>query len=343
MPSQSSQAGYIVFRTYGGGDSFPTDINTDGAAFRLRSGTIGPNRELLIPDPEIGGNRDIADALLGAVSFSGDLEFYARFKELGTLLAACMGDAGTPSTTTGVTTHTITPSDTSGLPWLAVEERIGADYETFHYTDALVNTFHLEAEANGYLMGTVGVIARKQSVQTALVDFDTELPDLTDTSPLVVGTNVTVTYNGVTLPAKSFSLDINNNIEDDDFRLGSFYLGDITPKRREITANVSLRPQDSDLFRQATYGAAAATAPGGLVTKQQLVITMSTYEDIPGGTPATKYSLALTIPKAALQPFAVDPSGDDIIEHDVDIQALRPALGTKIITAVLKTDKAVLA
>ena len=63
----------------------------------------------------------------------------------------------------------------------------------------------------------------------------------------------------------------------------------------------------------------------------------------PGGTPATKYQLDLTIPKAAFQPFAVEPSGDDIIEHDITIQALRPSNATPIVTAVLKTDKAELA
>ena len=38
----------------------------------------------------------------------------------------------------------------------------GADratgYEIFKYTDCKVNTLHLEADANGYLMGTVGMI-----------------------------------------------------------------------------------------------------------------------------------------------------------------------------------------
>jgi hypothetical protein len=342
MPSQSSQAGYIAFRTYGGGDTFPSDIDTAGAAFRLRSGTIGPNRELMIPDPEIGGNRDVPDANLGPVSFSGDLEMYVRLSKLGTLLAAALGTASAPVVASGASTYTITGADTAGLPWLAAEERIGASYETFHYTDILVNTFHLECDASGYMMGTVGLIARKQSVATGVIT-GSELAAEVDISPLIVGTNISITYNSVTVPAKSFSLDINNNIEDDDFRLGSFYLGDITPKRREVTSNVTLRPTDSAFFRQAAYGAASATAPGGLVTKQPLVINAASYEDIPGATAGVKYNLGLTIPKAAFQPFAVAPSGDDIIEHSVDIQALRVDPAVSILTATLRTDATALA
>jgi len=330
----TSQAGYLLARSYAGGDVFPVDMDTAGVGFRLRSGTLGPSRELLIPDAEIGGNRDIADAYLGAVSWAGDLEFYARLGQIATWLKAALGDAAAPVTATGVTTHTITPTE-GAMPWLAIEEMVGNGFEKFRYTDVVCNTLHLEAEANGYLMGTVGLIARKQVAGVAGVADPTSL---VDTSPMVVGTNITVTYNGVTLPAKSFNLDVNNNFEDDDFRLGSFYLGDLTAKRREVTAGFTIRPQDSALWRQAVYGTAAATSPGGLTTKQALVINCQTYEDIPGGTPLTKYSLDITIPMAAFQPFEVSPSGDDIIEHDVTLQALRPDPATSLITAVLKTD-----
>ena len=78
---------------------------------------------------------------------------------LPTLLRGVLGSAGS-ATTTGVSTHTITPLDSATLPYLAIEENIGGSLETLQFTDAVVNTFHLEAEANGYLMGTAGIIAR---------------------------------------------------------------------------------------------------------------------------------------------------------------------------------------
>jgi hypothetical protein len=180
-------------------------------------------------------------------------------------------------------------------------------------------------------MGTAGLIARKQ---VAGVTVDPS-PNFDDTF-LVVGTNISITYNGVTLPVKSFSLDMTNNFEDDDFRMGSFYIGDLTAKSREFSGSFTLRPQDSALWRSAVYGGSALTAPGGLTNKQQLVITCTTYEDIVGGTPTTKESLQFTLPKVALEPFGLSQSGDDVIENDISWRGLRPVFGTPACTAVVK-------
>src|SRR5690606_19467503 len=186
----------------------------------------------------------------------------------------------------GVTTHVITPSDAAQLPFFSVEEVIGNGLEAYQYTDVVINTLHLEADANGYMQGTVGLIGARQVAGVA----KTPTP-IWDNTPMYVGTNINLTYNGVALPAKSFSLDINNNFEDDDFRLGSLYLGDLTPKQREVTASFNVRHVDSAIWRQAVYGSAAATVPGGTTVKAPLVIDAQTYEDIPASTPAAKYGL----------------------------------------------------
>lgn len=328
----SSQAGAVLLKTQATKGTFPANFDTTAVGLKIRSGALGANRDLLVPDPEIGGGRDTSDAYLGAISFSGDYEFYARMESIATLLGAALGITNTVWDGTGmVGTHTITPSDAAQLPFIAVQEQIGAGLDNFNYTDAVVNTFHLESEANGYLMGTAGLIAITQAPTTSPVAD----PDF-DNTPLIVGTNITASYNGVTVPAKSFSLDINNNFEDDDFRLGSFFLGDLTPKSREITAKLTIRHDAKDMWRQATYGTSAAVAPGGLVTKQPLVITMTTYENIVGSTPPVKSSLQFTIPKCVISPFAYSPSGDDVLENDLDLRGLRPDPANPILTAVLK-------
>lgn len=333
----SSQSGQVLFATQAAAGVFPATFADDALAMKLRGGALGPNRDLLVTDPEIGGGRDTVDAYLGAASWSGDYEFYARLEALPTLLQAVLGSSAS-ATATGVNTHTITPLDSATLPYLAIEEKIGSGLETYQYVDAVVNSFHLEAEANGYLMGTAGLIARQQSAGATPTASPTW-----DDSPLIVGTNIALTYNGITLPAKSFSLDIANNFEDDDFRLGSFFIGDLTAKSREITGSFTVRPESSALWRQAVYGTAAATSVGGLTTKQALVITCSTYEDIVGSTPATKSSITITIPQVALEPYGLEPSGDDIIENDVSFRALRPVAATPICTVVVKNGKATVA
>jgi tail tube protein len=325
----SSQAGQVLFRTQSAQGTLAADLGTAGIAMKLRSGALGTNRELMIPDPEIGGGRDVADAYMGTINNSGDYEFYARLESLTTLIKAAFGDAASV-TTTGVTTHTFTPSDAAELPYLSIEERIAAGFETFNFTDGVVNTLHLEAEANGYLMGTAGVIAARRVAGAT----PTVAPNWDD-SPMIVGTNIFVTYNSITLPAKSFSFDINNNFEDDDFRLGSFFVGDLTPKRREVTAGFSIREKDKDLWRQSTLGSSSSVVPIGVPVKDELVITCTTYEDILAGTPLTKASISITIPKFVIKPYDISVSGDDILESSIEGQALRPVQADDICTVVV--------
>ncbi len=327
-----SQAGHVGFRTQGSKGTF-VDV-ADGLFFRTRSGALGGSRELLIPDPEIGGGRDVSDAFLGPVAFKGSYDFYGRMEMLTLLAYGALGEKASPSTSGGVTTQVLTPTD-GALPWFSIEERIGDGYETFKYTDAKVSSFHLEAEANGYLMGTVEVIALQQTSTgasfTPLVDREY------DTTPLVVGSNIIVSFGDVQLPAKSFNIDINNNLEDDDFRLGSLFLGDLVEKRREVTMGVTIRPEDGALWRQATYGDPTAVTAQGTIVKDNVEIHCQTYEVIPASSPPVTYDLVIAIPVAAIAPFEVNPSGDDILQHDLEIRALRPDPAVDILSITTKS------
>ncbi len=334
----SSQAGDVIFRTQAVEGTLQADLTTAGTSMKLTGGSLAASRSLMIPTPEIGGSRDIPDAYLGPVVFEGQYSFYTRINSFLTLLAAGLGITGTPATVTGVTTQTITPSDAAALPFLSIQEQIGAGLETYNYVDAVVNSLHLEAAADGYLMGNTDIIAKQQTAGITPAVVTT----LLDNGPLIVGTNITVTYNGATISAKNFKLDIKNNFENNDYRMGSFYVASLVPKRRDVTGSFLVRSADSTFFRQAVYGASTATTAGGLVTKQAMVITMTTYETIPAGTPTTAYSLAVTMPKVAFLPFNFGPSGDNIIDTDISFQVLRPANATPLMTCVAKTDLAVI-
>lgn len=333
----SSQSGQVIVRSQTTPGVAMADLETAGVAVRLRSGSMAVNRDVLTTDPEIGGGRDTGDAYLGPANYTGDYEMYPRWVSLAPFLKAGLGSSATV-TTTGVSTHTFTPVD-GQLPYMTVYEEISSALERYMYTDAVVNTLHFEADANGFGMATAGMIARLQEVGVADIDGSA----LFDTTPTVVGSSVAITYNGLPLPAKSFGFDLTNNIEDDDFRLGSLIVGDLTAKQREITGSVSIRHADAVLWRQAALGTPAATQIGGVTTKQGLVITLSAYETIPGGTPTTAFSLTLNIPKVLLHPFAFEPSGDDVLENDIEWTALRPDPAVPIMTAVLKNGTATIA
>src|SRR5687768_5474491 len=84
----------------------------DGVFVYFRSGGLGGNRELLVPDPEIGGARDIPDAQLGPISYSGEIDMYARMESLATFLRAALGAVTTTGAALSGYEHEVTPADT---------------------------------------------------------------------------------------------------------------------------------------------------------------------------------------------------------------------------------------
>src|SRR5436190_10346387 len=109
----SSQPGFVGFKTQATKGAYlnPGAASPNqGVYVRTRSGSLGGQRDLLIPDPEIGGNRDIPDAQLGPIKFSGDYDCYLRMESFAFFLKNCLG-ASTPSGTapTGFLHH-ITPA-----------------------------------------------------------------------------------------------------------------------------------------------------------------------------------------------------------------------------------------
>lgn len=434
---QNSQAGQVGF-------GIQTIQGTAVAATRfarLRGGSLGGDRSLLIPDAEIGGNRDIPSAYLGPVGFSGDLEFYPRMEMLALLMKGVLGSSASSSVagtaeiqnvaTTGVPTggtftltfrgqtttplpynsaaaavqtallalgggvvgagdvtatggplpaavvltwggqyanrnvpavtavsaltggtnpavvvttptagvnpigtHIITPADT--VPWLSVEERIGVNFESYRYTDAKVNSLHIEAEAAGYLMGTASMVALTQAS-----GFTAQAAPAWDTSPMMVGGQVQVRFNGASLVAKSFSMDINNNIETDNFVLGSIFLADATEKRRELKVAVTRRPNDSTLWKAAMYGSSTATTPqAGPAYQGAVQIVASSFETIGDVVAGTPFSITIDIPNCVIAPHKIGPSGDDVISSDIELTPIRPDSAVPIATVTIRNDLA---
>ncbi|WKW85479.1 major tail protein [Rhodococcus phage Reynauld] len=337
---QTSQSGQLIFATQSafGVPVTPSNLGTKGLAVRVRSGTLAGNRDLLVTDPEIGAGRDRANAYLGSVAFAGDIEMYVRFRAAAFFLANALGTKSSVAVTasTGAHTHTITPAD-GQVPYMTVYEQIGASLERFITTDVVVNTLNFEADANGYLSMTAGLIGIKATPGAAAIDATS----LLDNTSLAVGQNITAKYADTKLPAKSFSLSINNNFEDDNHYLGGAYLGDLTAKGREISASVNMRHTDAKAMRQSMFGTPTATEALGVPTKDKFEVMIESPEVISGvtGTPI-KYSLKFEIPKAVYEPFSFAPSGDDAFENDVTLQAIRPDGAVPIMTATVVNGNA---
>lgn len=341
----SSQSGQIGFKTQASKGTY-ADPGSAGVFMRTISGSIGTTRELISTDPEIGGTRDRAPSLFGPVSYAGEFEFYARMNSLATLLQGAFGTASSSSTgaTRGddlVGEHTFTPKEQ--LPWLSVEEAIGDGLEVFNYTDAKVNAINFEVSPDGYLMGTAGLIAVDQTAGNTRTDLGAN-PDLLDVLPQMVGTSVSISIDGLTsYCVRDFSFDFTNNIEDDVYCLGSTGLQDLTPKRRELDMSATIRPEDINLWREAVYGSASATAPiSGAAARVPVVFSVESYAALGTGT-IEKSSLEVTVPHCNIAPFAIEPSGDDVIEYEVSFEGVKPFSNVDLCTVVVQNDLAAVA
>jgi hypothetical protein len=412
---------------------------------RLRGGSLGGERALLVPDPEIGGNRDIPGAYLGPVTFGGELSFYPRSEMLALLAYAALGAkadssvagtnevqtltvtgtptggtfklqfrgqktatiaynataanvdtalealsligvggvlcAGGPLPTTPVTvtfnaapyaatnvpnltptdilltggttptatvtastpgvppigTHIITCADV--LPWVTIEERVGpsgAAFESYQYKDGKVDTLHLEADAQGFVMGSANLFALSQ-----VSGFSAQVNPAWDTTPMMVGGEVLVSFGGATLPANNFSFDVNNNVEKDNFVLGSVFAADATEKRRELKLTCSYRPTDSTLWKAAMYGSSALTAPvAGPAYQGAASIRFTTYETIGDVVAGTPFSVLLEFPNVVITPYKISPSGDDVLSNDLEFTIVRPDAAVSPVTITIVNDLA---
>lgn len=343
--SQLGQMGFIKQASVGAAGTIATAPPTRWA--KLRSTSVGGERSLMIPDPEIqgAGGRDINRVYLSPVNFTGDYGFYMRSEALPLAIYGAMGGGGgapTGSAAAGYV-HAFTPADT--LPAYTIQEQISNGFDVFQYVDTYFNTLHLEAAADAYLMGTLGVAAR---TQTAGV---TPATPAFDATPMFVGSNIVITLGGTfsaatgtvsggtTLPAANFSLDYGNNMEVDHFVLGSLFVDQMTPKRRTVTGNFTLRPTSNSYFRQAMYGASASTSPSGQVTVQGMTIVCTSYEIISGAT-SQVYQVSINMPEVIWAPFKPEASGEDTVEHSIDFQAVKIAaanIATVVVTNGVST------
>jgi len=318
--SYSSQTGHFGARKQDSKGTYKTPL----FFFKLTAGGLGSNSELLVPDPEIGGGRDIDEAAVGAISYGGTYEFNFRSEDIGVLLYAALGAVTVSGLGGGAYKHTFTPANT--LPWLSIEEKISDTYDTFQYTDARVSSLELNSDANAFLNGSCDMIAITQSGNA------TASSPTFDASPILTAHTGYISLEGAQIYVRSAKFSFNNNLEDDDFRVGRRTLGDIPEHRRELSATLTIRPDSNALYRKAVYGNASAHVPTNDVYSGELIMQWDSGSNVIGST-AYPYKLKVTVPNAYFRPFTIEPSGDDIIEHDLEL--LPVALSGNIVTIEL--------
>ena len=316
MAYYGSQTGYVGFarQTASGVYTTPTKY------MYVTSASIDPDTDLLIPDPEIGTGRAIADDVYnGPIKWTGSIEFNVRPEAFGLLAYAAMGSC-TSSGIDGSNSYGHTFRLENQLVPLSIEKNVGDGLEVFGYTDCKVNTLSLSATAGELVTGSVEIIGTDET------SGKTNQAETYETAPIFTYAGGTVTLDGVVTSVKEVSLELNNNIVDDDYRLGSRKLGSLVEKRREVSAKITIVPQDSSTYKKAVYGSGTATTTSGsqLTYTGSLDLHFESATGIPN-TASTKYSMDINIQKAVFRAAPLPISGDDMIIEELD---MLPVQGT---------------
>ena len=291
----------------------------------VESISMEPEEKLLIPDPEIGSGRDITDAYVGPIKWTGSIEFKLRPEALGLLLLGATGAVTSSGISGNAKGHTFT-FENDLIP-LSIEKKVGDGLEVFGYNDTKVNSLRIECAAGELAKGSADLVSiQETSGKTA------QTPTF-ETAPIFTFAGGRVNLDGGSISVKALSFEIKNNLVDDDYRIGSRLLGSLTEKRRELSASLDIVPEDSKTYKKTVYGSQNATTVSGLqqTFKGALHFSLESADGvyIPGTT--QKYTLDVDIPSAVFRSAPIPTSGDDLI---VETLEMLPIKGTQPIGTI---------
>jgi hypothetical protein len=288
----------------------PTDY------MKIQSIDMNPDGEKLIPDPEIGGISDIDSIHQGTYKIGGSVDTYIRPEAIGILFHGALGSY-TPSglINNGAYLHNFTPLASGSLPWISVKKSISDDVQVFNYTDCKVEGFSIDINASEYCTAKFDIVGISDAVGVAGSESY-------ESAPLLVATKATINIGGVSVSAKKATIEFKNNLNNDDFRVGSRFLGDITEKRRELDLKMDIvLDTTSELYRKSFYGAAAATTAGFAVYADSVDILLDSPTNI--ATSAISYKILFQIKNAVFMAAPTPASGDDLVVIPLELKATK--------------------
>ena len=288
----------------------PTDF------MKVTSVDLNPDGEKLIPDPEIGGISDITDIHQGTYKISGGIESYVRPEAIGILIKGALGAyTASGAVDTGAYLHNFTASGT--LPWLSVKKTISDDVQIYDYTDCKVAGMTFDINASEFCTAKFDIVGISDKIGASVNESY-------ESAPLLVATKATVNIGGVAVSVKTCSVELKNNLEDGDFRVGSRFLGDIAEKRRELDVKMDVvLDTTSELYRKAFYGTASATSAGFSVYADSVDIILDSPSKI--GAPDLYYKMIISIKNAVFMAAPVPASGDDLVVIPLELKATKLA------------------
>lgn len=299
-----------------------TAATTPTVRSAFSGGNIGPRRETdRLAETDSSRDQSAAYATQGGVE--GSPEVYARVNTVGLFLHAVLGSTSTSGTMPNFT-HTMTPGNT--LPYLTMWKNVGGATGLFEkYTDCLVSSVTLSADAGGPLTAAMGV----QGLTPDRLTVDPAFALALDNAAVPNFNNAAVTLGGSsTRLVSSFEFTVENNVSAQ--QTDDFIPYDVAVGTREISLGFDMLFEDLSEYNKFHYGGAAGVAISSNIftTSAAFTFTLDANNEI-----------TITLPSIAYEEFPVepDPGGDPIV---VSARAVaQKATGTpNLVTVTLKNS-----
>jgi hypothetical protein len=237
--------------------------------------------------PEVGGTYFSRGAYKAGLRARGELAMIPRPDSVGWLLRSLF-NAESQAISTDVDAaavllhdHVFTVGDTAAHPhkWLTVRRSVSGAYGE-QMSDARVGSFRIEAAAAGVVQTSVQLLGGLHS----------EIPGedvMAEDGPVFLTCSADVTEGGAPFIVDRISVEAGAQLSDNEFRVGSYYLDDITLLQRAVTIQADVRIKARDLVAKVYRNNAAAPAAGTLgawspvLYRSGIVLEFRTAEVVP--------------------------------------------------------------
>ena len=167
-------------------------------------------------------------------------------------------------------------------------------------------------------------------------DIDATLATPTfDDLPIFEFVHGSVKLDSGALPCHSFTVEINNNVDEDYTVLGSRGLYDIYKQRRNVTVSYDIPFLDDSQYNRV-LGSSVATSPQNTLNTVELDLILDTGEVVEG---TYTMELLINIPRVVLNSIRTDTTGRGRIIVSVEGFALYDTTDKTAITFTLVNDK----
>lgn len=278
----------------------------------LNAGITGEQMSQTVP-PEVGGSYFSRGSYKAGLRSRGEVSLIPRPNSIGWLLKSLFkGELVAPS---GIRNkHAFTVGDDALTPqrWLTVRRMVNNAYGE-EMLDARVGTFRLDIAAAGLVQASVSFLGGDHA---EILGADVFVED----APVFLTCITDVSSGGAPFIVDRLTIEMGAQLTDNEFRVGSYFLDDITLLQRMVQISADVRLKSRDLFSKVYRNGAAAPASGARGKWSPTIYRSDLRVQMLTGEATQPQALELIIPGLDFLTFPVQEAGADLIRAQLTAQ-----------------------